>query len=259
MSLFFQCAQKCHSKSPQDAANPILFGSEFALLLLMKKKHVTTIAIVLLCSILGYQLIDLIIYIQSPKPISYDTKIEQPKIIFEEESTPTDAKETIDEKDNSIKTKPVEKNKFLKVNSITEHEFQYSKDDYEGQIKKPKASGMIAVESNWEKKVLESETLIEKSLKQAASQKISAQGLPDVKFSNKPQDMERFALKIELPQTNEGAKFKLQYREPPDFGKKDFIEPVLPKTTAKDTTFSIEKTKATDSPWDNFSGNKTFP
>ncbi len=247
----------------------------------MKQKHVGSLLIIILSSVLGYQLIDLVNYLYAPKAISFDTKIEKPQPLdlnlvensrSEKKLSRNKVKNALPQFNNSSsslknlkgsnkatnKTKPLEKNKFLNVIRVAEEEYRYSKEDYEGLLKKNQASGLIAVESNWEKKILESETVIEKSLSQAAKNLKNTHTIanPSPSFKN---DMERYALKIELPEADDGTKFKLQYREPPDFGKKTQLpEMNLPKPATKTATFSIERTKATESPWDNFSDSKNF-
>lgn len=244
----------------------------------MKNKYVLSLIIVFLCSVLGYQMIDLINYLNSPKQARFDDKVEIPEIIDLDDqsqepvvknpvkpSKPDSAvqsKPTNSPNSNTTeepKTKPTKKNQFLNVFSVAEDHFMFSKDDYEGQIAKKRATGLISMESNWEKKILESESLIEKSLLQAARGSKTSGQIMNTKLSQKPDEMERFGLKIELPIKDEGTKFKLQYREPPKFGQDDLPELDMPKTASKTGTFSIEKTTATESPWDNFSNPKNFP
>jgi hypothetical protein len=238
----------------------------------MKRKLFASFTILFLITILGYQLIDLINYINAPKAISLDNEVEAPKLIDLSDNNTTVKKQkksdprtykkrpkNLSEQD-SKKTKPMHKNKFLSVIRVAEEEYKYSKEDYEGQLNKKARNQLITFESNWEKKVLESETLIEKSLKQAAQVKNQGQPGTIQNYKTYEKGMERYAIKIELPSSTEGTKFKLQYREPPDFGKSQLPTPVLAKTKVnKSATFSIEKTTTTDSPWDNFSGNKIYP
>lgn len=215
----------------------------------MNRKHFAFITIIFLCTVLGYQLIDLINYINEPKAISLDHQIETPEIITPEELN-SDSKS---QNDISKKTKPLQKEKFLKVHKISSEDIRFSKEDYEGQIKHPPTTPTMALEANWEKNVLESKSIVEKSLQKASL--VQGQALP-TNYDIQQKNMERFAIKIELPDANEGTKVKLQYREPPDFGKSTLPQPILPKTTPSDAVFSIEKTKTTESPWDNFSGPK---
>ncbi len=237
----------------------------------MRQKRFTVVTLLFLSTYLGYQLIDLINYVSSDKAVSFDTRVEKPEILFLDSQknrgavlkkyiqSPKNRKKFKDAKHLKTEkevTKPVKKNKFLNVIRVAEDEFRYSKKDYEGEIKKYKRSKRITVDSGWEKKVLESESLIEKSLKDAALVKGHVLNLPDSKFRSQQNDMERFALKIELPSENVGTKVKLQYREPPNFGKAKLPEPISLETQADDSTFSIQKTTATESPWDNFSGPK---
>lgn len=241
---------------------------------MMKNKHVLSLIIIFLCSVLGYQLIDLISYLNSPKQVRFDDKIEIPVVIDLENQSPepTVQKTTDINKDATIKskpansqnksetkTKPTKKNQFLNVIGVAEDHFMFSKDDYEGQVAKKRATGLISMEANWEKKVLESESLIERTLRQAARGAKTLGQIVSTELAQPKTDMERFALKIELPVNDEGTKVKLQYREPPKFGQKDLPELDLPKTASKTGTFSIEKTTATESPWDNFANPKNFP
>lgn len=237
----------------------------------MNKRNFSILTIIFLSTFLGYQLIELINYVTQPQAVSFDDKIETPELlnlenekveVSEEKNTTSNLKninkhkfiKNKNSKENTAEktpTKPTPKNKFLNVIRVAEEEFRHSKDDYLDQIKKQKASGMINVDANFAAQVLESETLIEKSLQKAAS-KVGQMGhLPTHQFAEE-KDMERFAIKIELPSSNDGAKFKLQYREPP--GPKEVTLPDDLKVNRTDSAFSIEKTTATESPWDNFSG-----
>lgn len=231
----------------------------------MKKRSFAIITIIFLSIILGYQLIDLINYVFSPQAISYDDTLEKPQVLDSEGHiiTPHNYhlhKERLqkgpeqDVKIEGDKNKPIPKNKFLNVMGVAENEYRYSKEDYDGEIQKSHLNTMN-LESNWERKILESETLIEKSLQQVAQKNPAQMGALSLQPLGDEKNMERFAIKIELPDVNEGAKFKLQYREPPSFGKENVALPAnLQHTDRPNAAFSIEKTTAPNSPWDNFSG-----
>ncbi len=241
----------------------------------MKRKGFTFTFIILLTTILAVELVYLYQDLTAPKSISLDDKIEKPELIeLNKPNSKQDFKYTSSKYNTkSIKpkttkqsiTKPLPEVKFLKVMKLSQDEFQFSKEDYLSKTKKtksndsvnPSSSSSTQLISNWEKKILEPESVVEKSLTQASKHiqeyesKLNTQS-----HFNTSKEMERFAIKIELPDMNDGAKFKLQYREPPDFGRSNIPEAALaaPRNPEPTAAFSIEKTKAYDSPWDNFSG-----
>lgn len=222
----------------------------------MKKRVFSILTILLLSSILIVQMIELINSIRAPKATKLDIKIEKPKPIELNEEKSADTNNTnAEKKDDTPQTRPMKKQKFLKVEHVSQEDFGYSKEDYLVKEKTKKTSASSRFATTWEQKVLDSETLIEKSLKQAAKSVGNLNSnLNSYDFQQR--QMERFAIKIELPTEKTSTKFTLQYREPPDFGHAKMPEPILPSTTPKSATFSIEKTQATDSPWDNFQGTR---
>lgn len=222
----------------------------------MKRPLATVIFILSLSTIIGMESYFIYQDIVSPKPVRFDDKIETPKLLETKDLNPTISPT----EKNKTRALPRSEGKFLKVTDTESERFQYSKDEYLSKVKTKKSNNPNLV-TNWEKKILNPETNIEKSLAEASKNirvyEGHINGTPTA-LPNK--DMERFAIKIELPEMNEGTKFTLQYREPPDFGRNQIPEAAFqPQRPPTNSGFSIEKTKAYDSPWDNFSGSKSNP
>lgn len=212
----------------------------------MKKSNLSALVVLFLSIFLIYQLIDLINYLKTPKSVQWDQKIEKPEIINLEDPkmnpTPTPDK-------TNTRTKPVKKETFPDVQNLSKGEqFQFEKKDY----LLAKNSKLKTNDESFEDRVLNKSTLIEKTLSEVSQ--IKTQDLSNLPTNqNLNRDMERFALKIALPTEAEGTKFKVQYREPPDFGKSKLPDHFDQHKNSSQSTFTIEKTKAYESPWDNFS------
>ncbi len=226
----------------------------------MNRPLASTLFILLLVTIIGFESYKIYQDFTTPQARSFDDKIETPQPLPSEEVSPNPLNTDNSEQRIKPKTKPRPESKFLKVSDNQSEQFRYSKEEYLSKIKTKKSSSPNLA-ANWEKKILNPETDLEKTLIKASKQAQNYEGQIPTTPSAAPKDMERYAIKIELPEMNEGTKFTLQYREPPDFGRSQIPEAALqiqkPATSA--SGFTIEKTKAYDSPWDNFSGSKSNP
>lgn len=232
-------------------------GLQFASVLKMKRKALPILTILILSLFLVYQILDLNEYINQPRAVKLDDRIEEPQT-FEIEETETSENKS----DQKNQTKPMKKLRFLKTQTLSDNRNPFTKEDYLVMSGTKKKAFYSHLESNWQKKVLNSESVIEKSLTGAAEKAAHMNGgaMEGLSQQNLPKPMEIYALKVALPTSKEGTKFKLQYREPPKFGKANLPEPNLPDVSEhKERVFTIEKTTASESPWNNFQNLRYQP
>lgn len=226
----------------------------------MSRPLPSVLLILILSTIIAYEGYFIFKKITSPQSVRFDDKVEKPEILdleaIENEYKKSNSNPSISRK--SKRTKPVGQSKYLYVTELGSDQFQYSKEDYLAKVKS-KNTNFSDFLPHLTQNILEPETVIEKSLLQASTSSYESLFNSQIR-SQADRDMERFAIKIELPEMNEGTKFTLQYREPPDFGRKVIPSIALPVTkVSSESSFRIEKTKAYDSPWNNFSSSYSFP
>lgn len=73
-------------------------------------------------------------------------------------------------------------------------------------------------------------------------------------------ETQRFGIKLQLPEQNDPMQLKLQYREAPNFGASAHVpELILPAVKSEPGFVEVERSKTSESPWNNFDSSSLNP